>query len=188
MVVLFLIVVDLILFFLFVIVTLVLLVVESLLVFAATLIVRSGGIKIHQDTMNSTHDNYSMALSFNHMINSEIIPHHVRKDIFGDDNVPQYFNVNLVVYGRQCVDSLVQKYEERRNVMNQHPIIDSIITSLITESIRLIDEDTLLVCVKHKESFNLNQFTNSLSGSKKDTLKLTGTGLSQPLLCNVVQI
>ena len=59
---------------------------------------------------------------------------------------------------------------------------------LITESIRLIDEDTLLVCVKHKESFNLNQFTNSLSGSKKDTLKLTGTGLSQPLLCNVVQI
>ena len=59
---------------------------------------------------------------------------------------------------------------------------------IITESIRLLDEDTIMVCAKHKESFNLKLFSSLLTGMKKDTLKLSGSGLIQPLKCNVVQI
>lgn len=59
---------------------------------------------------------------------------------------------------------------------------------IITESIRLLDEDTIMVCAKHKESFNFKLFSSLLTGAKKDTLKLSGSGLIQPLKCNVVQI
>jgi len=59
---------------------------------------------------------------------------------------------------------------------------------IITESIRLLDEDTIMVCAKHKESFNLKLFSSLLTGVMKDTLKLSGNGLIQPLKCNVVQI
>ena len=135
-------------------------------VFGATLIVRSDGVKMHKDTRNSIHDNFSMVLSFNHVMQSDVIPLHIRKKIFCDATVPEYFNVNLVVYGRQCVDSLVEKFEKRKTTMNNYPILNSIITAL-TESDSYSYDDWLST---HAEAELINKIPVMSSQQMKDKI------------------